>query len=316
MSKMVFNKRDIENLVKKIINESAESTFNLSTEGKLEFVLTSLKDLIKDAVQENDGNVHYYAKRLSKIVNMVDSSYVNEDKTKFNKVMHEFGTGKLKTPNGEKVTDQKQALAIAYSESGLSESTQSFSNFNITKVKGGVILSVESASGRGKQIIAIPSNQIDELFKLIKQTDSELTEGALNEWRPNVGYDEWADLETNGGHRQGIQNRKNFTRKENAKYEKVSDLKKPSDFMTLIYKWGKEGYAETDRIYKAIIRKYNNKQFTLGDIHKISEFGSIQNAPIVQMLKDFVDVENEKTNFYPKNFREIDTTKPTTQQPK
>jgi hypothetical protein len=249
---------------------------------------------------------------------MVDNSYVNEGKgkSKFNKVVHEFGAGKLKTPNGEKVTDQKQALAIAYSESGLSESTQSFSNFNITKVKGGVIVSVESATGRGKQIIAIPSNQIDELFKLIKKTDSELIEGVLNEWRPNVGYDEWANLETSGAHGRGVQNRKNFTRKENSKYEKVSDLQKPNDFMILIDKWGEEGYAETDKIFNTIIRKYKSNQFTLGDIHKISEFSKIQNAPIVQMLKDFVDNENEKVNFYPKNFREVDKNKSATQQPK
>jgi hypothetical protein len=37
-------------------------------------------------------------------------------KKKFDKVMHEFGKGTLKSSSGKKVTDQKQAIAIAYSE--------------------------------------------------------------------------------------------------------------------------------------------------------------------------------------------------------
>lgn len=36
---------------------------------------------------------------------------------KIKKVMREFKDGKLKTPNGEVVTDKKQVLAIAMSES-------------------------------------------------------------------------------------------------------------------------------------------------------------------------------------------------------
>lgn len=43
----------------------------------------------------------------------------NKKQNKFNKVMGEFGKGTLKTSAGDKVTDRKQALAIAYSESGL-----------------------------------------------------------------------------------------------------------------------------------------------------------------------------------------------------
>lgn len=39
----------------------------------------------------------------------------NQDKIK--KIMREFKDGKLKTHNGEVVTDKKQALAIAMSES-------------------------------------------------------------------------------------------------------------------------------------------------------------------------------------------------------
>lgn len=35
---------------------------------------------------------------------------------KFKKVMQEFSEGKLKSSSGDLVTDRKQALAIAYSE--------------------------------------------------------------------------------------------------------------------------------------------------------------------------------------------------------
>lgn len=34
---------------------------------------------------------------------------------KFKKVMDEFGAGKLKSSSGQKITNQKQAVAIAYS---------------------------------------------------------------------------------------------------------------------------------------------------------------------------------------------------------
>lgn len=37
-------------------------------------------------------------------------------KKKFDKVMHEFGKGTLKSSSGQSVTDRKQAIAIAYSE--------------------------------------------------------------------------------------------------------------------------------------------------------------------------------------------------------
>jgi hypothetical protein len=40
---------------------------------------------------------------------------------KFGKVMGEFGEGKLKTSAGKKVTDKKQAAAIAFSEVGESK---------------------------------------------------------------------------------------------------------------------------------------------------------------------------------------------------
>lgn len=43
-------------------------------------------------------------------------------KTKTEKVMHEYKQGKLKSSSGEKVTDPKQAIAIALSEQERSRS--------------------------------------------------------------------------------------------------------------------------------------------------------------------------------------------------
>ena len=46
------------------------------------------------------------------------SSMTPAKKTKFAKVLHEWGQGKLKSPDGKVIKDQKQALAVAFSEAG------------------------------------------------------------------------------------------------------------------------------------------------------------------------------------------------------
>lgn len=52
---------------------------------------------------------------------------------KFDKVMGEFGDGKLKTGSGKKVTNQKQAIAIAYSESGKDKMNECDCNDDVAK---------------------------------------------------------------------------------------------------------------------------------------------------------------------------------------
>jgi hypothetical protein len=42
-------------------------------------------------------------------------------KDKVSKVMREYKAGKLKSSSGDKVTNQKQAVAIAMSEAGMSK---------------------------------------------------------------------------------------------------------------------------------------------------------------------------------------------------
>lgn len=85
-----------------------------------------------DSTYERDGYIMSYNIPLNYIGLQYELSGMNESKNqdkkkskqkKFDKVMGEFGDGTLKTPSGDVVTDRKQALAIAYSESGLDEQT-------------------------------------------------------------------------------------------------------------------------------------------------------------------------------------------------
>jgi hypothetical protein len=45
----------------------------------------------------------------------------SKGKNKIKTVMREYGSGKLKSSSGKKVTSQKQALAIALSSAGMSK---------------------------------------------------------------------------------------------------------------------------------------------------------------------------------------------------
>jgi hypothetical protein len=45
----------------------------------------------------------------------------SKGKNKIKTVMREYGSGKLKSSSGNKVTSQKQAVAIALSEAGMSK---------------------------------------------------------------------------------------------------------------------------------------------------------------------------------------------------
>jgi hypothetical protein len=256
--KMKINKTEFEFLIKHIINEAIESPFQIqTTEGKLEFLLTSLKDLIKDLSREATGDSIYYMNRLIKIVEMVDVPMVegkdyNKRVKKFDKVMHEFGNGSLKTSAGDKVTNQKQAVAIAYSESGLDEES-------------------------------------------------------LVEFKPpSKSFNAWADLETGGSHSQGVRNRMRHTRRENAKKEKVTALNTANDYIRLIYEWGLDGDDEAQRIFNSLVKKYNKGlkepgapgTLTLSDLNKIAIFEPIKDRAIIPMLNDFINKEEERTNYF------------------
>jgi len=80
-------------------------------------------------------------------------------KKKFDKVMGEFGAGTLKTPNGKKVTDKKQALAIAYSESGLDEQRVKLHN-----IVENVIKEAFNHNRRAEELKQISVEQAEEIF--------------------------------------------------------------------------------------------------------------------------------------------------------
>lgn len=236
MKKMILKESELKLLIKKVITETNDSSFQLtSPESKLEFLVSSIKNLIGEFDSENNGDMIYYGNRLKRIINMVEG--VNEEK--------------------------------------------------YAKLNGHVI--------------------DESIIKMV-------VENVLNEWRPRNGYDEWANIETGGAHGKGVQNRRNFTRKENQKGEKSTKLQTPSDIIQLILKVDPYDDEMTGKIFNLIVKKYKNNSFKLSDVHLITELPQIKNIPIGQMLSEFVDAENEITHFYPTNFRDKETSKP--QQPK
>lgn len=136
---------------------------------------------------------------------------------------------------------------------------------------------------------------MNRLKKIIEPFEP-LSEQIINEWRPSTGFDTWADLETGNAHSRGVQNRKNFTRKENAKQEKVTNLNKLSDFLNLILSWGTEGDLYAEKLFKILVSKYKKGILTLSDLNKISLFDPIKDREVVKLVSDFVKEEEAKTN--------------------
>ena len=145
----------LESKGKKKINEVyfdpsviREREFNYPFEDYVIAVYDTIDDLNQYTYEEIDNLISFYkskiksawydnispediVKRLVKRKNKYDQTEdegsiveAKEDK-KFHKVMDEFGKGTLKTNAGKKVTDQKQAVAIGYSESGKDKQNES-----------------------------------------------------------------------------------------------------------------------------------------------------------------------------------------------
>lgn len=70
-------------------------------------------------MKSNKININELKEMIVRIV--LEEKTKKQKQKKFDKVMGEFGDGTLKTSAGKKVTDRKQAIAIAYSESELNE---------------------------------------------------------------------------------------------------------------------------------------------------------------------------------------------------
>ena len=76
-------------------------------------------DFQTKVTRKKKGAVQFFKKSLVIMVKSEMSSESSSNKWKFRRVMMEFRQGKLRSSDGKIVTDKDQALAIAYSESGL-----------------------------------------------------------------------------------------------------------------------------------------------------------------------------------------------------
>lgn len=82
------------------------------------------KSMVNAAAKElSNANQSEQQSAPSEIQMGESASPKKKEQKKIDKVMGEFGKGELKTSYGTKVTDPKQAIAIAYSEAGLSKKT-------------------------------------------------------------------------------------------------------------------------------------------------------------------------------------------------
>ena len=77
----------------------------------------------KIALDHLESNPNYYSKlKASGLADELEKALKTPAQKKFDLVMHEFEVGALEDSHGNLVTDKDQALAIAYSESGMSKS--------------------------------------------------------------------------------------------------------------------------------------------------------------------------------------------------
>lgn len=140
MKKILIKESDLKNMIENIIKESSFNNGALEVIKDLVSGLNGIKSYIETDMDRNYiiGYVNGLIKsgkegilQLRK-ANMLSDNIIPEEvsideikkgkgKAKIAKVMGEFDKGKLKTSYGTKVTDPKQAVAIAYSEAGLSK---------------------------------------------------------------------------------------------------------------------------------------------------------------------------------------------------
>lgn len=141
--------------------------------------------------------------------------------------------------------------------------------------------------------------------KLNEPKLKNIIENVLNEWRANPGYDTWADLETGGGHSRGIQNRKNFTRKENLKNEKPArEIKTFNDFVKLIT-YFLDSQKDLEKLYKILLVRYREGVLSLNQLNMIGQIQDFKNTYISDKIMNFVQEEGIKTGYISKYGKKI-----------
>lgn len=166
--------------------------------------------------------------------------------------------------------------------------------------------------GELKSIIRNVLNEHLEYEKPVKKNQNiiaekikKIVENILNEWTPKAGFNTWADIETGGAHSKGIQHRKNFTRKENAKTEKVSELKTVNDFIRVISQAGLGSDDKPEKIFKILIRRYKNGTLSLNDLNRIAQIDDFKNSYISNKLLEFIQEEGLQTGYITKHSKQI-----------
>ena len=106
-------------------------------------------------------------KDTSEILRLSGFTVDEEVSSKFKKVMEEFGKGELKSSSGEKVTDPKQAKAIAYSESGEAKDAYNFSNYRDDPMHKWTVKSIENEMDKTRRRLDMNRRRIQELRSMV-----------------------------------------------------------------------------------------------------------------------------------------------------
>jgi 8-oxo-dGTP pyrophosphatase MutT (NUDIX family) len=133
----------------KISKKSAEYVNSWDSENEQckvceHFINNDKCEIVKGLISP-EGHCIHFSKGIEKSSEgwpLLESEGTDEQKAKFKKVMGEFASGSLKSSSGKPVKSRKQAIAIAYSESGIEKANKDDLNpevindkFNIRELK-------------------------------------------------------------------------------------------------------------------------------------------------------------------------------------
>jgi len=157
----------------------------LAMGNKVELEHTSNKmEAHKIAMEHIIEDPEYYSKlKASGLADELEKAIKIPAQKKFDLVMHEFEVGALEDSHGNLVTDRDQALAIAYSESGMSKSRIIVKSRSINNISDSSSGNSESSSDIffGKSIIKEGNNQIPVKLPVLSDFGSISRNASSNE---------------------------------------------------------------------------------------------------------------------------------------
>ncbi len=121
--------KSLEDIAKhhKLSVEKIQKEFEIGI--KVEKEHTDDKSKAEEIAKDHLWEIADYYTRLSQMEKDANKIEKGQKEDKFKKVMEEFSNGTLHSSSGEKVTDKDQAIAIAYSESGLEKAEETIEDF-------------------------------------------------------------------------------------------------------------------------------------------------------------------------------------------